>query len=124
VACILQHVPFKERLTGYALVCRAWAAFAATVSGDVDASQLKSTEHCAQLQDWLYKSGVKVDALQTRPQRSTCGAVAQLVTAAAACPHVHAAAYRKFDLHEGTAVSARGQHAQQQQQANDRRLTH
>jgi hypothetical protein len=35
VACILQHVPLRQRLNRCALVCRAWAAVAVAVPADV-----------------------------------------------------------------------------------------
>ena len=56
MACILQHVPCKERLTSCALVCRAWAAAAVTVPAAL-LIQNGSSERCMQLHDWLRKHG-------------------------------------------------------------------
>jgi hypothetical protein len=56
VACILQHVPVKQRLTSCALVCRTWAA-AAVAAPAILYLSLNSSEHSRQLQDWLFKHG-------------------------------------------------------------------
>lgn len=71
LSCILQHVPQQERLTSCTLVCRAWAAAAAAATAGVDA-QLQSSEHGAQLQDWLRECGAVVVTLRMRPQNSPC----------------------------------------------------
>jgi hypothetical protein len=61
VACILQHVPLRERLTHCALVCRAWAALAAAAPANVDVQGVYGRERCEQLQYWLNKhAGVVV----------------------------------------------------------------
>jgi hypothetical protein len=65
VACILQHVPLKERLTRCALVCRAWAAAAAAAPAVLEV-RLQDKKHCQQLQDWVGKhagvlAGLTVD---------------------------------------------------------------
>jgi hypothetical protein len=52
VACILQHLPLRQRLTTCALVCKAWAAVAATVPANVELGTY-SSETAKQLQDWL-----------------------------------------------------------------------
>ena len=53
MACILQHVPFKERLS-CAYVCRAWAAAAVAVPAEI-VVRLNSSARCMQLQHWLRK---------------------------------------------------------------------
>jgi hypothetical protein len=52
VACILQHLPLRQRLTSCALVCKAWAAVAATVPANVELGTY-SSETAKQLQEWL-----------------------------------------------------------------------
>jgi hypothetical protein len=64
VACILQHVPLRQRLNCCALVCRSWAAAAAAAPAEVNAEL--DSERCEQLQDWLAKHGGVVVGLTTR----------------------------------------------------------
>jgi hypothetical protein len=67
VACILKHVPLRRRLSRCALVCRAWAAVAVTVPALVDI-EIKSSNHCEQLQEWLGKHGGVVVELTAYPR--------------------------------------------------------
>jgi hypothetical protein len=62
VACILQHVPLHERLTSCALVCRTWAAAAATAPAVVN-TELHGSRHLTQLQSWLGKHCAVVTSL-------------------------------------------------------------
>ena len=69
VACILQHVPLQQRLSVCAMVCRAWAAAAVTVTTNIDIL-FKRSNRCVHLQDWLAKRGGVVVALTA--QHSPC----------------------------------------------------
>jgi hypothetical protein len=69
VACVLQHVPLQQLLTSCALVCRAWAAAAATFTTEIDVL-FKRSNHCVQLQDWLAQHGCVLVALTA--QHSPC----------------------------------------------------
>jgi hypothetical protein len=62
---ILQQLPLPQRLT-CALVCNTWAAAAAAVPTAVS-TQLRSNEHCQQLQHWLSKHAGLVVSLNNPP---------------------------------------------------------
>lgn len=56
IVAILQRVPLRARLNSCALVCRAWAAEAVSAPANIN-QQLRSNQHCMQLQDWLALHG-------------------------------------------------------------------
>jgi hypothetical protein len=66
VVCILQHVQLRQRLTSCALVCRAWAAVAATTAPADIELRLDSTRRTVGLEDWLSNHGGVVVGLDTR----------------------------------------------------------